>query len=117
MTDELGSGAAPLKQEWNYSAARPYLMLYFALLSIYVGVWEVRLLHARQASQVGSYFLAVQHLLPWTVALSWLIVTRRCAMNRSINSKAGYLCYFAINAILSIAYLVITDLYLATSIR
>lgn len=40
MTDESESGAAPLKKEWNYSAARPYMMLYFALLSIYVGVYD-----------------------------------------------------------------------------
>jgi hypothetical protein len=113
------SGTAPLETEWNHSRYMHFQIIFFTIISIYVGAYEVLLLRAAHASQFvsdpdGGYFRAVAHLGPWVIALACRHSVRRAAISNTINPRAEYLCYSSINWILLVAYPLITSLYPAS---
>jgi hypothetical protein len=121
MIDTSDSGTAPPTPELHQNQYNRFQTIFFAIVSIYVGVYEVLLLRAAHASQIvsdpdGGYFRAITHLGPWVIALACRHSVRRAAVANAINPRAEYLCYNSINWILLVTHPIIASLY-PTSIR
>jgi len=94
------------------------IRLSFALLSFYVGYFEIALLRvARKSAPVldqnfWTYLPALSYLMPWLTAIVCWKWIRQAAVNGRINSAAELLCYSVALGMLVAAYTVITSLEL-----